>query len=180
MGSNWRKWLRNSGTLSSGFGYLFMNAPLRKPSRADLLAAVNKTVPDVISPDLRVLFCGINPGLYSAAVRHHFARPGNRFWPALHAAGFTERLFSPFEECELLRYRCGITNIVDRATASAGELSKEELLAGARRLERKVRKYRPRIVAVLGIGAYRTAFAQPAATLGLQPQTFQRALVWVL
>jgi len=151
-----------------------------KPTKEDLVAAAGKRVPDVIAPKLRVLFCGINPGLYSAAVRHHFARPGNRFWPALHAAGFTERLLSPFEERELLNHSCGITNIVERATASADELSKKELRAGARRLERKVRQYRPRIVAVLGIGAYRTAFTQPAATLGLQPQKIQGALVWVL
>src|SRR5216117_1984727 len=111
-----------------------------KPTKQELIESAGKTVPDLIAPGLPVLFCGINPGLYSAAVRHHFARPGNRFWPALHAAGFTERLLSPFEERELLRYRCGITNIVDRATASASELSKEELLAGARRLERKVRQ----------------------------------------
>src|SRR5947209_20556914 len=159
MGSNWRKWLRNSGTLSSGFGYLFMNAPLRKPSRADLLAAVNKTVPDVISPDLEVLFCGINPGLYSAAVRHHFARPGNRFWPTLHAAGFTQRLLSPFDERELLARGYGITNLVDRATATADELTTEELIAGSRRLERKILRYRPAMAAFVGVTAYRTAFA---------------------
>src|SRR5947209_12278425 len=141
MGSNWRKWLRNSGTLSSGFGYLFMNAPLRKPSRADLLAAVNKTVPDVISPDLEVLFCGINPSLYSAAVKHHFARPGNRFWPTLHAAGFTPRLLHPSEERELLADGYGITNLADRATATADELSAAELVRGARRLMTKVKRH---------------------------------------
>src|SRR5437763_5512915 len=102
--------------------------PPPRPTRADLLAAVDKTVRDVIAPALTVLFCGINPGLYSAAVGHHFARPGNRFWPTLHAAGFTQRLLSPFEERELLRSGYGITNIVDRATGSADELSTEELI----------------------------------------------------
>ncbi|HEX7182121.1 MAG TPA: mismatch-specific DNA-glycosylase, partial [Thermoanaerobaculia bacterium] len=115
----------------------------RKPTREDLLAAVHKTVPDVIAPGLRVLFCGINPGLYTAAVGHHFARPGNRFWPALHAAGFTERLLSPFEERELLRDGYGITNVVERATATAAELSGTELVEGGRRLAEKVGIYRP-------------------------------------
>src|SRR5438132_10901611 len=98
-----------------------------RPTRAELLAARDQPVPDLIAPGLKILFCGINPGLYSAAVGHHFARPGNRFWPTLHAAGFTERVLSPFEERELLGRGCGITNLVDRATASADELSAEEL-----------------------------------------------------
>src|SRR5213079_2095462 len=110
-----------------------------KPTKQQLIDSAGKTLPDVIAPNLRVLFCGINPGLYSAAVGHHFARPGNRFWPTLHAAGFTQRLLSPFEERELLRSGYGITNIVDRATGSADELSTEELIEGARRLTRKVR-----------------------------------------
>src|SRR5215831_13454387 len=114
-----------------------------KPTRQQIADAHGKTVPDVIAPDLRVLFCGINPSLYSAAVGHHFARPGNRFWPVLHAAGFSERRLSPFEERTLLDLGYGITNLVDRATATAAELSAEELLAGARRLVRKVRRYRP-------------------------------------
>src|SRR5690242_21033945 len=109
-----------------------------RPTRAQLLAANGKTVPDLIAPDLKVLFCGINPGLYSAAVRHHFARPGNRFWPALHAAGFTPRVFSPFEERELLDLGFGITNVIDRATASADELRKQEFLAGGKTLTAKV------------------------------------------
>src|SRR5262249_28133832 len=121
-----------------------------KPTPEQLAAAHGRKVPDVIAPGLRVLFCGINPGLYSAATRHHFARPGNRFWPTLHAAGFTDRLLSPFEENELLDLGYGITNIADRATATADELSEEELVAGARRLARRVRRYQPAWVAFVG------------------------------
>jgi double-stranded uracil-DNA glycosylase len=157
-----------------------MTFQTNKPSRSDLLAAQNKTVLDVIAPGLRVLFCGINPGLYSGATGHHFARPGNRFWPALHLAGFTERLLSPSEERQLLNSGYGITNLVERATATADELSKEELVASRRRLALKVERYRPAIVAILGIGAYRSAFAGPKATLGLQPEPFAGAKVWVL
>jgi TDG/mug DNA glycosylase family protein len=151
-----------------------------KPSKEQILAAANRTVPDVIVPGLSVLFCGINPGLYTAAVGHHFARPGNRFWPALHAAGFTERLFSAFEERELLAKGYGITNVVERATATAAELSAEEFIEGGRRLEAKVRRYAPRFLAVLGVGAYRTAFAKPKAALGLQHETIGATAVWVL
>ncbi len=129
-----------------------------KPTREEILAAKNKGVPDVIAPALRVLFVGINPGLYTAAIGHHFGRPGNRFWPALYAGGFTERLLSPFESRELLKSGYGITNIVNRATALADELSARELTEGARRLELKVRRYRPRFIAVLGVTSYRTAF----------------------
>ncbi|HET6370273.1 MAG TPA: G/U mismatch-specific DNA glycosylase, partial [Nitrospiria bacterium] len=139
-----------------------------------------KTVPDVIAPGLKVLFCGINPGLYSGAVGHHFARPGNRFWPALHAAGFTERLISPFEERILLKYGYGITNLVARTTASADELTGKELVAGRRRLLAKVKRYSPRVVAALGIGAYREAFAKPKAILGRQSEPLGTAVVWVL
>lgn len=151
-----------------------------RPTREQLLAAVGKTVPDLIAPGLRVLFCGINPGLYSAAIRHHFGRPGNRFWPTLHAAGFTPRRLSPFEERELLAHGCGITNFVDRATAAADELMNEELVQGAARLERKVRRYAPRVLAVLGVGAYRTGFAQRAAKLGRQSRPIGKTEVWVL
>lgn len=151
-----------------------------RPSKAELLAAAGKSVPDVIALDLRVLFCGINPGLYTAAVGHHFARPGNRFWPALHAAGFTDRLLSPFEEHELLKHKYGITNVVERATATAAELSMEEYVEGGRLLEAKVRRYRPVFLAVLGVGAYRTAFDRPKATLGLQPEAIGKTSVWVL
>jgi TDG/mug DNA glycosylase family protein len=146
----------------------------------ELLAAAGKTVPDVIAPGLGVLFCGINPGLYSAATGHHFARPGNRFWPALHHAGFTRRLLTPAEEGELLHNGCGITNLVARATARAEELGPEELVAGRRRLSAKVKRYHPNVLAVLGIGAYRTAFARPRAILGRQPELLAGAVVWVL
>jgi len=151
-----------------------------KPTRAQLAAAHGKTVPDVIARGLKVLFCGINPGLYSAAVRHHFARPGNRFWPALYAAGFTQRVLSPFEERELLSLGYGVTSIVPRGTASADELTAEELQAGALLLEKKVRRVRPRIVAFVGIGAYRTAFGRPRAKLGRQAETLAGSAIWVL
>lgn len=151
-----------------------------KPSKEELLAAAGKTVPDVIARGVRVLFCGINPGLYTAAVGHHFARPGNRFWPALKASGFTERLLSPFEEHELLTNGYGITNVVARATATAAELSTEEYVEGGRLLEAKVRRYRPRFLAVLGVGAYRTAFDRPKAKLGLQPELIGKTSIWVL
>ena len=151
-----------------------------KPTRADLLAAQNRTIRDVIASGLRVLFCGINPGLYSGATGHHFARPGNRFWPTLHRAGFTPRLLHPSEERELLTYGYGITNLVPRATATADELLPEELVAGQRRLQSKVKRYEPQVVAVLGISAYRTAFAQKAVTLGRQPEPLSNAIVWVL
>src|SRR6266545_7628965 len=151
-----------------------------RPSRADLLAAQEKTVRDVIAPGLRVLFCGINPGLYSAVTGHHFARPGNRFWPTLYEAGFTPRLLIPAEERELLTFGYGITNLVPRATATADELAPEELVAGRRRLESKVKRYQPQVVAVLGISAYRTAFAQKIVVLGPQPERLANALIWVL
>jgi TDG/mug DNA glycosylase family protein len=152
----------------------------KKPTRADLLAARNKTIPDLITSGLSLLFCGINPGLYTAAIGHHFGRPGNRFWPTLFAAGFTERLLDPAEERELLPLGYGITNVVARATATADELSKEELIAGGKRLVKTVRKYSPWYLAILGIGAYRTAFDRPKATLGLQPHLIETTKVWVL
>ncbi len=152
----------------------------RKPTKTDLLAAVNKTISDVIAPNLRVLFCGINPGLYSGATGHHFARPGNRFWPAIHAAGFTPRQLHPSEEQELLTYGYGITNIVERATATAAELSKDELRAGRQRLQGKLERYTPRVLAVLGVSAYRVAFEYPRATLGRQPEPIGSTLIWVL
>jgi TDG/mug DNA glycosylase family protein len=151
-----------------------------KPTRADLLAAQDRTVRDVIAPGLRILFCGINPGLYSAATGHHFARPGNRFWPALFRAGLTPRLLDPREERELLVYGYGITNLVRRATAAADQLSPAELVAGRRQLEAKVKRYQPKAVAVLGISAYRTAFGQKAARVGQQPERLAKTLVWVL
>ena len=137
-------------------------------------------MPDVIAPSLRVLFCGINPGLYTAAVGHHFARPGNRFWPALFASGFTDRLMSPFDERELLDQGYGITNVVMRATATADQLTAEELREGGKRLMAKVRRYRPGFLAVLGLGAYRTAWQQPKAVIGRQDQKIGETVVWVL
>jgi double-stranded uracil-DNA glycosylase len=155
-------------------------ARLSKPTRAELLAAQDKTVRDVIAPGLRVLFCGINPGLYSGATGHHFARPGNRFWPTLYQAGFTPRLLHPSEERELLIYGYGITNLVARATARADELSPAELVAGQRRLKEKLKRYEPQVVAVLGISAYRTAFGQKSISLGKQLEQPGNTIVWVL
>jgi TDG/mug DNA glycosylase family protein len=151
-----------------------------RPTRQELLAAINCRVPDVIAPDLAVLFCGINPGLYSAATGYHFARPGNRFWPALYGGGFTPRILAPSENRLLLDLGFGLTNIVGRATARADELSVEELLAGRRQLEKKVRRFMPRWIAILGITAYRIAFERPRAVLGLQPETLGGAGIWVL
>ena len=151
-----------------------------RPSSADLRAAAGRTIPDVIAPGLDILFCGINPGLYSAATGFHFARPGNRFWPALAAAGFTATTLAPDQGRRLLVNRIGITNLVARATASADELHDDELRAGRRRLEAKVRRYRPRAVAIVGIGAYRTAFGRPTASIGRQPEGLAGAILWVL
>jgi TDG/mug DNA glycosylase family protein len=142
--------------------------------------ALSRTLRDVIAPDLDVLFCGINPGLYSAATGWHFARPGNRFWPALAASGFTPVQLHPSQRTELLACGVGITNLVARATVAADELGDDEVRAGLPRLERKVRRYRPRAVAVVGIGAYRIAFGRPRATFGRQPDELAGALVWVL
>jgi double-stranded uracil-DNA glycosylase len=153
---------------------------VRKPTREELVASVHLTVEDVIAPDLRVLFCGINPGLYTAATGHHFARPGNRFWPALHASGFTPRLLAPDEKEELLELGLGITNVASRTTATAAELMREELVEGGRILREKVRVYRPRVLAVLGVGAYRLAFDRPKAVLGPQPEQIESTRVWVL
>ena len=151
-----------------------------RPSQAALAAAANKGLRDVIAPGLKVLFVGINPGLYSAATGFHFARPGNRFWPALHAAGFTPLRFDPSENRRLLELGYGLTNLVNRGTAAADELSQAELIRGGKRLARKVRRFGPRAVAFVGLGAYRTAFGRPGATLGLQPESLAGAQVWVL
>src|SRR5262249_40798746 len=151
-----------------------------KPTKEELAAAYGRSVPDLLAPDLKILFCGINPGLYSGVVGHHFARPGNRFWPTLHAAGFSDRLLSAFEEHELLKQGCGITTVVERATASADELTAEELIAGARRLLRKVRRYRPAVVAFLGITAYRMAFRCKQVAFGPQEERLAEAGIWVL
>jgi TDG/mug DNA glycosylase family protein len=151
-----------------------------RPSPADLRAAARRRLRDVIAPGLDVLFCGINPGLYSAATGWHFGRPGNRFWPALAAAGFTPAVLHPSQTDALLACRIGITNLVARATATAAELDAAEIRAGAPVLLRKVRRYQPRAVAVVGIGAYRLAFGRPRAVLGRQPETIAGALLWVL
>jgi double-stranded uracil-DNA glycosylase len=156
-----------------------VSAPAR-PTKSDLEAARGRTIPDVLAAGLDVVFVGINPGLWSGAVGHHFARPGNRFWKALHGAGFTERVLSPFEDGSLLDRSLGVTNLVDRTTATAAELSDDELREGARRLAERLAPLRPRIVAVLGVGAYRTGFAQPKAGLGRQEERLGDADLWVL
>ncbi len=157
-----------------------MTSAARKPTRAELAAATSLTVSDVIAPGLRVLFCGINPGLYTAAIGHHFGRPGNRFWPVLHDAGFTPRLFAPWDEQQLLPLGYGITNVVSRTTATAAELSSEEIVAGGRVLAAKVAQYTPHVLAVLGVGAYRTAFGVRAAAVGPQDTLLGTTRVWVL
>jgi TDG/mug DNA glycosylase family protein len=153
---------------------------ITRPSAADLLAARARTVPDLIAKGLRVLFVGINPGLYSGAVGHHFARPGNRFWPTLEKAGFTPSRLTPFEERKLLRLGIGITNVVARTTARADELTVDELRRGAAVLAAKVLRFRPAFVAVLGVTAFRAAFEKPRAALGLQPDEMYGARLWVL
>jgi TDG/mug DNA glycosylase family protein len=151
-----------------------------KPTKEDLLAASNKTISDVIAPNLKILLCGINPGLWSGATGHHFAKPGNRFWKVLHAAGFTERQLAPREEQELLKSGIGITNVVRRTTARADELSPEEYIEGGKKLRERVLHFKPKYLAVLGIGAYRTAFDRPKAALGLQPEQIGETRIWVL
>ncbi|MCX3063280.1 G/U mismatch-specific DNA glycosylase [Streptomyces beihaiensis] len=137
-------------------------------------------MPDVVAGGLRVLFCGINPSLMTAVTGHHFARPGNRFWPVLHLSGFTPRRLRPDEQEELLSYGCGITNVVARATARADELSAEEFRQGGRILEEKVARLRPEWLAVVGVTAYRTAFGEPKARIGPQERTVGGARVWAL
>ena len=151
-----------------------------KPTREQLQAAYGESIPDLIAPGLRVLFIGINPSLYSAAVGHHFARPGNRFWPALHGAGFTDRLLAPAEERLLLEHGYGITNLVDEATARADELTHEDLVRGSKRLARKVQRCRPRWVAFLGISTYQLAVDRLATSVGPQKAKFGGSRVWLL
>jgi TDG/mug DNA glycosylase family protein len=154
--------------------------PPPRPTPAELAAAQDRTIPDVTGPGLRVLFCGINPGLWSGATGHHFARPGNRFWPALHRSGFTPRQLAPHEQGQLPGLGLGITNVVARTSAKADELSREELRAGGAALRERVAGLRPRVLAVLGIGAYRTAFGQPKAVIGRQAERLGDTEVWVL
>ncbi len=151
--------------------------------KLDLEAAKDATIPDVLpaaGEPFHVLFVGINPGLYSAATGWHFARPGNRFWPALHASGFTPRQLKPSEQDELTRYGLGITNVAPRATAQAAELTRAELMAGAQRLEALIAARSPMFVAILGVTAYRTAFARPKALIGPQPDLLSGARFWIL
>ncbi len=152
----------------------------KRPTVEDVRQAQGKKIGDIIAPDLRVLFCGINPGLYSGAVGFHFARPGNRFWRALRDAGFTDRILDPSEQASLPEYGCGLTNLVARSTAVAAEISADELRRGRGNLKRKVGKYKPAFVAILGIGAYRTAFEAPKAELGRQEGMLRQAGIWVL
>jgi len=152
----------------------------RKPTRSELLAAAGLTIADVSAPGLSVLFAGINPGLYSAATGYHFARPGNRFWPALYMSGFTPYLLRPDEQRQLLGFGLGITNLVHRATARADELSPQELADGASALAEKAAALRPRWLAVVGVTAYRTGFRNPRATIGRQELKIGATAVWVL
>src|SRR2546423_13748519 len=151
-----------------------------KPTKQQLLTAHLKTVPDLLRANLDVLFVGINPGLYTAAVGHHFARPGNRFWPAMHKGGFTPTQLSPFDSTKLLDLNLGITNMCPRPTAMAHQLSTHELRKGAKILTRKVLRYNPRFVAIIGITSYRIAFDRKDAKLGLQPETIGHSKIWVL
>jgi TDG/mug DNA glycosylase family protein len=165
------------------FGISFMSSDSTtpwKPTKADLLAAHTKTVPDLAAKGMIVLFVGINPGLYTAAIGHHFGRPGNRFWPALHGGGFTPRLYSPFEESLLLDLQLGITNVVERATVRADELSDDEIRAGGQRLKAKVKRWHPTVVAFVGIGPYRIISGNKSARVGLQQEPFGGRPAWVL
>jgi len=154
-------------------------APAR-PTPADIAAARGATIPDLVAPRLRVLFAGINPSLYSAATGYHFARPGNRFWPALHQSGFTDRQLQPAEQHLLLDAGLGITNVVARATARADELDAEELRAGGAVLAAAAAKLEVSWLAILGVTAYRAAFSQPRATVGPQPDLPGGPRVWIL
>ncbi|MFB7186879.1 G/U mismatch-specific DNA glycosylase [Streptomyces sp. NPDC056178] len=146
----------------------------------ELRTARDRTVPDVLAGGLRVLFCGINPSLMTGATGHHFAHPGNRFWPVLHRSGFTPRQLKPAEQTELIRYGLGITNVVARATARADELSTDEFREGGQILAAKVEELRPQWLAVVGVTAYRTAFGRRTARIGLQDHTIAATRVWVL
>jgi TDG/mug DNA glycosylase family protein len=152
----------------------------RRPTRAELLASAGKTIKDLVAPGLDLLFVGINPGLYTAWAGYHFARPGNRFWPALHASGLTPRLLHPSEGKELLALGIGITGFVRRATATAAELTDDEYRAGGRRIRALVKRLRPHCVCFLGLTAYRAGFDQPKAHLGRQPDNMAGATVWLL
>jgi TDG/mug DNA glycosylase family protein len=152
----------------------------KRPTKEEVAAAAGKTIEDVIGPDLDVLFCGINPGLYSGATGHHFARPGNRFWKALQLGGFTPVVLAPHEKERMLEHGLGVTNIVARSTATAAELTDEELRAGGTALRAKVARFRPRVLAVLGVTAFRVAFGHRTAGVGPQLEALGDTRVWVL
>lgn len=166
--------------LASHWGMARAGDPRPRPNADDLAAARDRTIDDVIAPGLRVLFCGINPSLWSAAVNRHFARPGNRFWPALHDSGFVPVRLGPDRQDELLAYGLGITNLVSRATARAAELAPDELRRGAAALAEKVSRLRPAWLAVVGITAYRAGFGRPAAVIGRQADRLGPSGIWVL
>jgi TDG/mug DNA glycosylase family protein len=151
-----------------------------KPTKEDLRDARRRTTEDLIDENLRVLFCGINPGIWSGATGFHFAKPGNRFWKTLFLAGFTDRVMHPSEEYELLENGYGITSFCKRTTARADELTREEFVEGGKLLVKKTQRYKPQFLAVLGIGAFRAAFNQPKAKLGLQVERIGGAKVWLL
>lgn len=154
--------------------------PTGRPTKDQLAGAYDRTLPDLVAPGLRVLLVGINPSLWSGWSGYHFGRPSNRLWTTLHEAGFTPRKLAPEDAAELLAAGIGISNLVARATARADELTDDEIRAGVSRLSALVREVRPRAVAVLGVSAYRVAFARPKATVGRQPETLDGAMLWVL
>lgn len=157
-----------------------VSRPAKRPTPHELEQARALTLRDVLAPDLRVLLVGINPGLYSAAIGHNFGRPGNRFWKVLALSALTPRQLAPEEEGELPRYGLGITNLVPRATARADELSRKELTEGGARLAQVAAEFNPKVVAILGISAYRDAFLRPKAQLGLQVEPLANSRLWVL
>jgi TDG/mug DNA glycosylase family protein len=154
--------------------------PQRRPTDAELQAAYGREIPDLVGPGLRLLLVGINPSLWSGWSGHHFGRPSNRLWPTLHESGLTPRRLGPEDGAVLLAAGIGITNLVARATARADQLSADEIRAGLPRLRRLVAEWRPEVVAVLGVTAYRLAFARPSAKVGPQPELLEGARVWVL
>jgi double-stranded uracil-DNA glycosylase len=160
---------------ASGYG-----RAVRRPTKQELAEAYGRTLPDLVGPGLRVLLVGINPSLWSGWSGHHFGRPSNRLWPTLHESGLTPRRLAPEDTAELQAAGIGITNLVARATARADELSDDEIRAGVPRLRELVARWRPPAVAVLGVSAYRVAFARPKAVVGLQPEPFEGSALWVL
>ena len=156
------------------------NYPMIKPTPQQLRDAVGDFTPDILAPDLSVVFCGINPSVYSAVVGHHFARPGNRFWRALHRGGLTPHQIAPADDAQLLDHKLGVTNVAARATVAAADLTREELRAGAPLLIEKIERFRPRYLAILGIGAYRVAFDEPRAIIGAQTRSIGETQIWVL